>query len=151
MSLPNERIIKNKLGLLNDRVLPFLEEQGLEMLCILIDRGTEYCGKVEQHDCELFLVANNIEHTKTKSASIYINGICECFHKTILQEFYQVAFRRRLYLTLKELQDDLDEWLHYYNHQRTHQGKVCCGRTPIETLIAGKGIWNEKVDKLNPI
>ena len=151
MSLPNERIIKNKLGLLNDRVLPFLEEQGLGMLCILIDRGTEYCGKVEQHDYELFLVVNNIEHTKTKSASPQTNGICERFHKTILQEFYQVAFRRRLYLTLKELQDDLDEWLYYHNHQRTHQGKMCCGRTPIETLIAGKGIWNEKVDKLNSI
>ena len=137
--------------LLNDRVLPFFEEQGLGMLRILTDRGTEYCGKVEQHDYELFLAVNNIEHTKTKSASPQTNGICERFHKTILQEFYQVAFRRKLYLTLKELQDDLDEWLHYYNHQRTHQGKMCCGRTPIETLIAGKEIWNEKVDKLNSI
>jgi transposase InsO family protein len=137
--------------LLNDRVLPFFEEQGLGMLRILTDRGTEYCGKVEQHDYELFLAVNNIEHTKTKSASPQTNGICERFHKTILQEFYQVAFRRRLYLTLKELQDDLDEWLHYYSHQRTHQGKMCCGRTPIETLIAGKEIWNEKVDKLNSI
>lgn len=137
--------------LLNDRVLPFFEEQGLGMLRILTDRGTEYCGKVEQHDYELFLAVNNIEHTKTKSASPQTNGICERFHKTILQEFYQVAFRRRLYLTLKELQDDLDEWLYYYNHQRTHQGKMCCGRTPIETLIAGKEIWNEKVDKLNSI
>ena len=137
--------------LLNDRVLPFFEEQGLGMLRILTDRGTEYCGKVEQHDYELFLAVNNIEHTKTKSASPQTNGICERFHKTILQEFYQVAFRRKLYLTLKELQDDLDEWLHYYNQQRTHQGKMCCGRTPIETLIAGKEIWNEKVDKLNSI
>lgn len=137
--------------LLNDRVLPFFEEQGLGMLCILTGRGTEYCGKVEQHDYELFLAVNNIEHTRTKSASPQTNGICERFHKTILQEFDQVAFRRKLYLTLKELQDDLDEWLHYYNHQRTHQGKMCCGRTPIGTLIAGKEIWNEKIDKLNSI
>jgi len=137
--------------LLNDRVLPFFEEQGLGMLRILTDRGTEYCGKVEQHDYGLFLAVNDIEHTKTKSASPQTNGICERFHEAILQEFHQVAFRRKLYLTSKELQDDPDEWLHYYNHQRTHQGKMCCGRTPIETLIAGREIWNEKVDRLNSI
>lgn len=135
--------------LLNDRVLPCFEEQGMDVLRILTDRGTEYCGKVEQHDYELFLAVNGIEHTKTKSASPQTNGICERFHKTILQEFYQVTFRRKLYLALEELQADLDEWLHYYNHRRTHQGKMCCGRTPIETMIAGKETWNEKVTQLN--
>lgn len=135
--------------LLNDRVLPYFEEQGMGVLRILSDRGTEYCGKLEQHDYELFLAVNGIEHTRTKSASPQTNGICERFHKTILQEFYQVTFRRKLYLTLEELQADLDEWLHYYNHQRTHQGKMCCGRTPIETMIAGKEAWSEKVTKLN--
>jgi len=78
--------------LLNDRVLPFFEEQGLGMLRILTDRGKEYCGKVEQHDYGLFLAVNDIEHTKTKSASPQTNGICERFHETILQEFHQVAF-----------------------------------------------------------
>ncbi len=51
------------------------------------------------------------------------NGICERFHKTILQEFYQVAFRKKIYTDLTTLQADLDEWLMYYNHHRTHQGK----------------------------
>ncbi|MGN4046286.1 integrase core domain-containing protein, partial [Burkholderia gladioli] len=77
--------------------------------------------------------------------------ICERFHKTILQEFYQVAFRRKLYLTLAELQVDLDTWLMYYNGERTHQGKMCCGRTPLQTLIAGKEVWKEKVSHLNLI
>ena len=79
------------------------------------------------------------------------NGICERFHKTILQEFYQVAFRRKLYLSLAELQADVDVWLDYYNNERTHQGKMCCGRTPLQTLIAGKEAWNEKVTNLNLI
>jgi len=79
------------------------------------------------------------------------NGICERFHKTILQEFYQVAFRRKLYLSLEELQTDLDAWLAYYNNERTHQGKMCSGRTPLQTLIAGKEAWNEKVTNLNLI
>ncbi|HDO7996484.1 TPA: transposase, partial [Legionella pneumophila] len=69
---------------------------------------------------------------------------CERFHKTILQEFYQVTFRKKLYDNMDELQKDLDEWLHYYNNERTHQGKMCCGRTPIQTLMDSKQIWMEK-------
>lgn len=114
--------------LLNDRVLPFYESQGLPMLRILTDRGTEYCGKVEHHDYELYLALNDIDHTKTKAASPQTNGICERFHKTILQEFYQITFRKKLYSSLEELQLDLDGWLKFYNTERTHQGKVCNGR-----------------------
>lgn len=135
--------------LLNDRVLPFFDEYGMTVLRMLTDRGTEYCGKVEQHDYELYLAVNDIEHTKTKVRHPQTNGICERFHKTILNEFYQITFRKKVYTTLDELQKDLDDWLHYYNHQRTHQGKMCCGRTPIETLLDGKKIWQEKVDSLN--
>ena len=130
--------------LLNDRVLPFFNDHELPMLRILTDRGTEYCGRVEQHDYQLYLAINNIDHTKTKAMSPQTNGICERFHKTILQEFYQVTFRKKLYGDMTELQKDLDEWMAYYNNERTHQGKMCCGRTPIETLIDGKTIWAEK-------
>src|SRR5690554_3361225 len=130
--------------LLNDRVLPFYQSQDLPMLRILTDRGTEYCGKIEQHDYELYLAVNDIDHTKTKAASPQTNGICERFHKTILQEFYQITFRKKLYSSLEELQVDLDDWLKFYNTERTHQGKMCCGRTPLETLLDGKRIWAEK-------
>lgn len=130
--------------LLNDRVLPFYVEHDLPVLRILTDRGTEYCGKVEQHDYQLYLALNEIEHTKTKARHPQTNGICERFHKTILQEFYQSALRRKIYETLDALQADLDDWLDEYNYHRTHQGKMCCGRTPIETLEDGKGIWREK-------
>lgn len=130
--------------LLNDRVLPFYLAEDLPVLRILTDRGTEYCGKVEQHDYQLYLAINEIEHTRTKTRHPQTNGICERFHKTILQEFYQPALRRKIFTSLDELQTDLDEWLDYYNNERTHQGKMCCGRTPMETLIDGKRIWKEK-------
>lgn len=130
--------------MLNDRVLPFYEAHDLPVLRILTDRGTEYCGRAETHDYQLFLAINDIDHTKTKARSPQTNGICERFHKTILQEFYQVTFRKTLYETLDELQSDLDEWLEYYNNERTHQGKMCCGRTPMQTLEDGKQIWQEK-------
>ena len=135
--------------LLNDRVLPFFEEHGISIIRMLTDRGTEYCGKVEQHDYELYLGINDIEHTKTKAYSPQTNGICERFHKTILEEFYQVAFRRKIYNNLEELQTDLDDWLVHYNSERTHQGKMCCGRTPMETFLDGKRIWQGKVGSLN--
>lgn len=129
---------------LNDKVLPFFEQHELPMLRILTDRGTEYCGKAEQHDYELYLALNDIEHTKTKAQSPQTNGICERFHKTILQEFYQVTFRKNIYTDIDSLQKELDKWIDYYNNERTHQGKMCCGRTPMATLIDGKQIWKEK-------
>ena len=135
--------------LLNDRVLPFFASQQMGIIRMLTDRGTEYCGKVETHDYKLYLAVNDIEHTKSKTRHPQTNGICERFHKTILNEFYQVAFRRKLYHSLEELQTDLDAWLDDYNMQRTHQGKMCCGRTPMQTLLEGKNIWMEKVGQLN--
>ena len=131
--------------LLNDKVLPFFVDQELPLLRVLRDRGTEYCGKVEYHHYQLYLAVNDIDHTKTKVRHPQTNGICERFHKTILQEFYQVTFRKKVYSNLEDLQEDLDVWIDYYNNERTHQGKMCCGRTPMETLEDGKSIWQEKL------
>ena len=83
--------------MLNDKVLPFYEQHELPVLRILTDRGTEYCGRADRHDYQLFLAINDIDHTKTKVKSPQTNGICERFHKTILQEFYQVTFRKKIY------------------------------------------------------
>lgn len=135
--------------LLNDQVLPFFAQHGMGVLRILTDRGTEYCGKPEVHDYQLYLALNDIEHTKTKANHPQTNGICERFHKTILQEFYQVTFRRKLYVAIDELQRDLDDWMAYYNEKRSHQGKMCCGRPPLQTLMDGKSLWKEKVEDLN--
>lgn len=131
--------------LLNDKVLPFFEEHNIPMLRILTDRGSEYCGKIENHEYQLYLAINDIDHSKTKAKSPQQNGICERFHKTILNEFYQVAFRKNIYTSIENLQTDLDKWLEYYNNERTHQGKMCCGRTPMQTLEGGKNILKEKI------
>lgn len=130
--------------LLNDKVLPLFEQQELPMLRILTDRGTEFCGKADSHDYQLYLAINDIDHSKTKAKSPQTNGICERFHKTILQEFYQIIFRKRIFNTLEDLQKELDLWIHYYNNDRTHQGKICNGKTPMQTLMEGKLRWKEK-------
>jgi len=120
--------------LLNDRVLPFFEEQQIPLLRILTDRGTEYKGKPEHHEYELYLQIEGIEHSKTQVRHPQSNGICERLHRTMQEEFYAVAFRKRLYDNLEQLQQDLDEWMKYYNHERTHSGRYCYGKTPIETF-----------------
>jgi len=131
--------------LLNDRVLPFFEDQGVPVLRILTDRGTEFCGKPDAHDYQLFLALNDIDHTKTKARHPQTNGICERFHKTIKDEFYSIAFRKKIYLTVEELQQDLDEWLDRYNNRRTHQGKRCQGRTPMATFNENLPMAREKM------
>ena len=112
--------------LLNDRVIPFYEEHDIPLLRILTDRGSEYCGNRETHEFQLYVDLEDIEHTRTKVKHPQTNGICERFHKTIQNEFYATAFRRKIYNSLDELQADLDAWIQDYNEQRTHSGKHCC-------------------------
>ncbi len=116
---------------LNDRVVPMYEQQGIRLLRILTDRGSEYGGQNNQdHPYQLYLAIEDIDHTRTKTKSPQTNGICERFHRTIQEEFYAIAFRKKIYSSLQDLQQDLDEWLDYYNKERTHSGKYCFGKTP---------------------
>ena len=131
--------------LLNDRVLPFYDEHGIPLCRVLTDRGTEYCGTPEHHDYELYLAVENIDHTRTKARSPQTNGICERFHKTVLDEFYRVAFRKKLYRGTDELQADLDAWLKEYNELRTHQGCWCFGKTPMQTFLDTLPLAKEKL------
>jgi transposase InsO family protein len=130
--------------MLNDRVLPWYEEHSIPLLRILTDRGSEYCGNREQHEYVLYLDLEDIDHTRTKTKSPQTNGICERFHQTIQNEFYATAFRRKLYRSLEELQSDVDAWVKDYNEQRTHSGKHCFGKTPMQTFIDSRHLALEK-------
>ena len=130
--------------ILNDRVVPFFEEENIPILRVLTDRGTEFCGSPDRHPYQLYLQLNDIDHSKTKVKSPQTNGICERFHQTVLNEFYRVTFRKKIYSDIETLQRDLDEYIVEYNTERTHQGKRCKGRTPMETFIDGKKLFNEK-------
>jgi transposase InsO family protein len=131
--------------LLNDKVVPWFEAQGVPLLRVLTDRGSEYCGNVEHHEYELYLAIENVDHSRTKARSPQTNGICERFHRTLLEEFYRVAFRKKLYSSLEELQADLDEWLLEYNCDRSHSGKYCYGKTPMQTFLDSKHLASEKM------
>jgi transposase InsO family protein len=131
--------------ILNDRVLPFFEEHAVPMLRILTDRGTEFKGKPEHHEYELYLNLEGIEHSKTQVRHPQTNGICERLHRTMQEEFYAIAFRKKLYDNLELLQQDLDEWMHYYNNERPHSGRYCFGKTPIQTFNESLSLAKEKM------
>lgn len=137
--------------MLNDKVLPFYEEHGIPLLRILTDRGSEYCGNREHHEYALYLDLENIEHTRTKVKSPQTNGICERFHQTIQNEFYASAFRRKIYTCIEQLQADVDEWINGYNQERTHSGKHCFGKTPMQTLRDSIPLaLSKQLDRTNP-
>ena len=123
--------------MLNDRVIPFFEQHDLKLMRMLTDRGTEYCGNRENHEYELYLAVEDIDHSKIKAKSPQTNGICERFNRTVQNEFYAIAFRKKIYTSIEQLQADLDMWMNSYNTQRTHSGKYCFGKTPMQTFIEG--------------
>src|SRR5215831_5100237 len=130
--------------ILNDRVVPFYDEHGIRLSRVLTDRGTEFCG-TQSHEYELYLAVEDIDHSRTKTKSPRTNGICERFHRTVLDEFYRVAFRKKIYRTIDELQTDLDAWLVEYNYRRPHQGRWCFGKTPMQTFLDAIPLAKEKI------
>ena len=131
--------------LLNDRVLPFYDEHDIRLSRVLTDRGTEYCGNPERHEYELYLAVEDVDHSRTRTRRPQTNGICERFHKTLLDEFYRVAFRKKIYRSLDELQADLDAWIADYNQHRSHQGRWCFGKTPMQTFLDAIPLAKEKL------
>ncbi len=135
------------VDILNDRVLPFYEEHGVEIEHVLTDNGREYCGRPLRHPYELYLAVSQIEHRRTQIGSPETNGFCERFHRTLKEEFFSVAFRRTQYESLDQLQRDLDRYLDFYNHERAHQGYRTQGRTPYQTFVDQLAVMQEEVNK----
>ena len=131
--------------ILNDRVIPFYEKHGIPLLRILTDRGTEFCGAREHHEYQLYLALEDIDHTRTRARSPQTNGICERFHRTVQNEFYAIAFRKKIYSSIEQLQEDLDRWVYEYNYERTHTGKHCYGKTPMQTFLDSLHLAKEKM------
>ena len=147
---PDSKVYLEKTSLtaadfLNDKVLPFFDEQGIQILRVLTDHGPEFYGRQDIHPYELYLHLNEIEHTRTKIRKPQTNGAVERLHQIIQEEFYRVAFRKKLYLSLEEIQADLDEFMNWYNAGRTNQGRYCQGRTPLQTFWEGLPLYQQFV------
>ncbi len=107
---------------------------------VLTDNGLEFTTHhaSKNHSFERLLKALNIKHRLTKVRHPWTNGACERLNRTILEEFYQHAFRTKIYTTVEQLNDDLQTYLKKYNYQRTHQGKRTKGKVPAELYLLHK-------------
>ncbi len=132
------------VAVVHNDVLPFYQGKGLPVDAILTDNGREFCGK-DTHPYELYLELNDIEHRKTQVRRPQTNGFVERFNRTVLDEFFRIAFRMKMYESVEALQVDLDAWLVHYNTERPHQGYRNQGRRPMETieLFLSQGVRNE--------
>lgn len=83
----------------------------IPLLRTLTDRGTEYGYKNLEHPYQLFLHLNDVEHSRSKARHPQTNGCTERLNQIIQEEFYQTAFRRKIYASLDEIQMDLDNYM----------------------------------------
>src|SRR3954447_17499222 len=97
-----------------------------------------------RYDRQTDQALRRIDHRRTRAKSPQTNGICERFHRTMQDEFYSIAFRKRLYTTLEQLQSDVDAWIAEYNESRPHSGKYCFGKAPLETFRSAKPLADER-------
>jgi hypothetical protein len=127
------------IDLLSDKVIPFYSAHSVNLRRILTTRSAMYCGQDDAHPYLHYLASQNIEHSKSSSLkNRYAESSCEYFHQTLQVEFNQIKLNKPVVGSLSLLQLELDEWLDFYNHKRSHPGERCNGRTPMETFITGK-------------
>ncbi|HID28884.1 MAG TPA: IS481 family transposase [Desulfobacterales bacterium] len=141
------KLPETAVDVLYDQVLPFYKAHGITVEHILTDNGREYCGRPMIHPYQIFLEFNDIEHRRTKVGRPQTNGFVERFNRTILDEFFRETFRKKFYASVAELQEDLDQWLEYYNNERPHRGYRNMGRKPIETIQEGKSVKEKMMKK----
>jgi transposase InsO family protein len=136
---------------LNDRVIPFIKQHEIPILRIPTDRASEFNGLPENHEYQLNIRLENIDHSKTKVRHPQSNGICERIHRTLQDEFYAVASRKKLYQDMEILIHNLDYWMKHYNKERPHSGRYCFGKTPMETFLVSLYLAHEKLlNQINP-
>jgi transposase InsO family protein len=123
------------VDLLHNLVPPFYDAQGVVLQRVLTDYGREYCGRPLQHPFELYCTVQQLEHRTTRVGSPESNGMVERFNRTLKEEFFSLAYRRKFYESLEALQTDLDAFLQFYNERRAHHGCRTQGRTPLQTFL----------------
>ena len=120
------------------------DEHGLRIDRVLTDRGTAYCGARDRDYQELYVAVEDIDHTRTRTKSPQTNGICERFHKALLDEFCRVAFCRNVHRAIEDLQADIHEWMRHHDAARTHHGRWCFGKTAMQAFLNSRLVAHEK-------
>ncbi len=131
--------------LINDRVVPFYDAHEVK-LCRVLTIAARNIAATQSitNTSSTWRSRTSITRAPRPRARRRME-IVERFHKTVLDEFYRVAFRKKIYGSISELQRDLDDWVKSYNEERPHQGRWCFGKTPIQTFLDATPLAKEKM------
>ena len=118
------------------RTIAIFKALAIVITSVLTDNGKEYTSHWgSYHLFEDYLAKAKIKHRYTKVRCPWTNGYAERSGRTLLEEFYQPALLRKNYKSVAELQADLNQYLYFYNFQRTHQGYRLKGKIPCDKLL----------------
>ena len=133
--LYDRKTVLTAAELLNDRVIP---RSSTSMACAstacrptVVPSSTNSTWRWREPQ----VTRGHIDHARTRTNSPQTNGICERFYKTLLDESCRVAFRKKVYRAIEQLQADLDKWMQHQNEVRTHQGRWCFGKILMQTFL----------------
>ena len=93
---------------MNNDLLPTLEENRARITTVPSDNGREFCGRLDRHPYELFLQLVEIEHRTTRVLRPQSNALVERLHRTLLDEHFRIMVRRKFYESVEEMQTNLD-------------------------------------------
>lgn len=129
--LTTELSARSARRFLHRYLLPLYRRAGHAVRAILTDGGSEFRGAFDQACAPL-----GIDHRRTQPRHAWTNGFVERLQGTILSELWRCAFRRTYYTAVAPMQRDLDQYLRFYNFERSHQGYRLKGRAPAELFYA---------------
>jgi transposase InsO family protein len=115
------------------RILNYFQQvHNIKFKELLSDNGAEFGGRNlrnhEDHPFERMLIEMEIKHRYTKPYRPQTNGKIERFWKTIEGDLLEDM----VFDSIEHLQDELSQYLYYYNYQRPHQS--INGMNPVEFL-----------------
>jgi transposase len=111
------------------RVAADLARCGWQLERVLTDNGNEFKASFDH-----WLDSRHIPHTRIRAGRPQTNGHVENLHKTILDECWRPSFARYLHIRHAGLTADLATYLHTYNTDRAHTGRITKGRIPADII-----------------
>jgi transposase InsO family protein len=117
------------------RVARELHAAGWQLERVLSDNGNEF-GRREF----AARLPDGTRHSQIRSGRPQTNGHVERLHRTILEECWRPAFARYLHVRFSGLRRDLARYLHDYNLDREHHGRITQGRRPADLVYGARKI-----------
>lgn len=119
-----------EVGALSGRFLPPDEEHGGDVEPLLSDNEGLHCGRPRETDSGPFLAIRWIEHRRTAIGSPQTGGLCDRYHRAVMEEILSIAFCRTLCERVAQTRVNLNRHGAFNHRERSHQGYRTKGRRP---------------------